>query len=134
MVIQRWQTVFLFLATVMMGFFCYLPLAQQGEMIFHPYDQIPYLVLNSLIAVLSLISIFLFKNLSRQKTVVKVNLMLIIASMIAGATIVYVNMPQVEILWTGGPLLLICSFLMTYAALRRINQDDKLLKAADRIR
>lgn len=134
MVIQRWQSVFLLLSAIMMGFFCYLPLAQQGEMVFHPYDQVVYLTLNALIGLLSLISIFLFKNLSRQKTVVKVNLLLIVASAITGGAIVCYSMPNVEILWTGGPLLLICSFLMTLAALRRIKHDDKLLKAADRIR
>lgn len=134
MVIQRWQSVFLLLSAIMMGFFCYLPLAQQGEMAFRPYDQVVYLTLNVLIVLLSMISIFLFKNLSRQKVVVKVNLLLIIASAITGGAIVGFNMPNVEILWTSGPLLLICSFLMTLAALRRINHDDKLLKAADRIR
>lgn len=134
MVIQRWQSVFLFLASIMMGFFCYLPLASQADIDFRPYQQPVYLTLNVLISVLSIIAIFLYKNLARQKMVVKVNLFLIVASAIAGGVIVYMNMPNVEILWTAAPLLLICSFLMTIAALRRINHDDKLLKAADRIR
>ena len=134
MVIQRWQSVFLVLVSIMMGFFCYLPLASQADIDFRPYQQPVYLTLNVLISILSLIAIFLYKNIARQKMVVKVNSFLIIASAIAGSVIVYMNMPEVEILWTAGPLLLICSFLMTIAALRRINHDDKLLKAADRIR
>ncbi len=134
MVIQRWQSVFLLLASIMMGFFCYLPLASQGNVDFHPYQQPVYLILNVLISMLSLISIFLYKNMSRQKTVVKINALLMIASAIAGGIIVYMNMPQLEIFWMAGPLLLLCSFIMTIAALRRINHDDKLLKAADRIR
>ena len=44
------------------------------------------------------------------------------------------KMSQMQVLWAGSPLLLICSFLLTLMALRRINHDDKLLKAADRIR
>ena len=134
MVIQRWQSVFLLLASIMMGIFCYLPLASQADIDFRPYQQPVYLILNVLISVMSLIAIFLYKNLARQKTVVKVNALLIVASAIAGGVIVYMNMPKVEILWTAGPLLLICSFLITIAALRRINHDEKLLKAADRIR
>lgn len=134
MVIQRWQSVFLLLASIMMGIFCVLPLATQGNVDFYPYQQPVYLILNVLVAVLSFIAIFLFKNLARQKMVVKVNAFLIVASAIVGAIMIYVGMPNLEILWTAGPLLLICSFLMTIAALRRINQDDKLLKAADRIR
>ena len=123
MVIQRLQTVYLFLASILMGFFCYLPLASYGDVDFCPYQQPVYLTLNVLISVLSLVAIFLYKNLSRQQTAVKVNAFLIVASAIV-----------VEIIWTAGPLLLICSFLMTIAALRRIKHDDKLLKAADRIR
>lgn len=134
MVIQRWQSVFLLLASIMMGIFCVLPLATQGNVDFYPYQQPVYLILNALVAVLSFIAIFLFKNLARQKMVVKVNAFLIVASAIVGAIMIYVGMPNLEILWTAGPLLLICSFLMTIAALRRINQDDRLLKAADRIR
>ena len=134
MVIQRWQSVFLLLASIMMGIFCVLPLATQGNVDFYPYQQPVYLILNALVSVLSFIAIFLFKNLARQKMVVKVNAFLIVASAIVGAIMIYVGMPNLEILWTAGPLLLICSFLMTIAALRRINQDDRLLKAADRIR
>lgn len=134
MVIQRWQSVFLLLASIMMGFFCYLPLASQGNVDFHPYQQPVYLTLNVLISILSLIAIFLYKNMSRQKMVVKINAFLILVSAIVGAVIVYMNMPQMEILWMAGPLLLVGSFIMTIAALRRINHDDKLLKAADRIR
>lgn len=134
MVIQRLQTVYLFLASILMGFFCYLPLASYGDVDFCPYQHPVYLTLNVLISVLSLVAIFLYKNLSRQQTVVKVNAFLIVASAIVGAIIVYMNVPEVEIIWTAGPLLLICSFLMTIAALRRIKHDDKLLKAADRIR
>lgn len=134
MVIQRWQSMYLFLASIMMGIFCYLPLASQADIDFRPYQQPVYLILNVLIAMLSLLAIFMYKNLSRQKTVVKVNAFLIAVSAIVGGIIVYMNMPHVEILWTAGPLLLFCSFLITIAAFRRINHDEKLLKAADRIR
>lgn len=134
MVIQRWQSVFLFLTAILMGFFCYLPLASQVDINFYPYQQPVYLTINMLISALSLIAIFLFKNIARQKMVVKVNAFLIVVSAIVGGIMVYINMPQVKIIWASGPLLLICSFLMTIAALRRIKSDEKLLKAADRIR
>ena len=134
MVIQRWQSVFLLLASIMMGLFCYLPLASYGNTDFSPYQQPVYLTLNVLVSVLLLIAIFLYKNFSSQKTVVKVSAFLIVVSAISGGLVIYNNMPQVEILWTAGPLLLICSFLMSILALRRIKYDENLLKAADRIR
>ena len=92
------------------------------------------MTLNVLIVILSLIAIFLFKNFSRQKMVVKVNIFLIVVSAVTSFVMLYNNISQIEIVWTAGPLLLICSFIITIAALRRIKHDENLLKAADRIR
>ena len=133
MVIQRWQSVFLLLAAIMMGCSCMLPLAAIGETSLTPASQPVYLVLNALIAVLTLISIFLFKNLSRQKTVVKVNFFLIIASIITAGIMIF-STSNATIDWTGAPLLVICSLVMTLAGYRRICADEKLLKSYDRIR
>ena len=58
MVIQRWQTVFLFIATVLMALFTFMPFAsatvdsQVANL--HPKDFPVYLILNLLIAVLQL--------------------------------------------------------------------------------
>lgn len=133
MVIQRWQSVFLLLAAIMMGCSCMLPLATIGETTLTPASQPVYLVLNALIAVLTLISIFLFKNLSRQKTVVKVNLFLIVASIITAGIMIF-STADAAIDWTGAPLLVICSLVLTLAGYRRICADEKLLKSYDRIR
>lgn len=133
MVIQRWQSVFLLLAAIMMGCSCMLPLATMGEATLTPASQPVYLVLNALIAVLTLISIFLFKNLSRQKTVVKVNFFLIVASIITAGIMIF-STADASIDWIGAPLLVICSLVMTLAGYRRICADEKLLKSYDRIR
>lgn len=133
MVIQRWQSVFLLLAAIMMGCSCILPLASIGELQLTPGSQPVYLILNALIAVLSFIAIFLFKNISRQKTVVKINFILIIASIVSAGIMIYIT-PEASIDWTGAPLLVICSLVMTLAAYRRISADENLLKSYDRIR
>lgn len=134
MVIQRLQSLYLLLSSIMMGIFCYLPFATQGGIGIYPYQQPVYFTLNVLIVILSLIAIFLFKNFSRQKMVVKVNIFLIVVSAVTSFVMLYNNISQIEIVWTAGPLLLICSFIITIAALRRIKHDENLLKAADRIR
>ena len=131
MVIQRWQSVFLLLAAIMMGCSCMLPLATIGETTLTPASQPVYLVLNALIAVLTLISIFLFKNLSRRKTVV--NIFLIVASIITAGIMIF-STADAAIDWTGAPLLVICSLVLTLAGYRRICADEKLLKSYDRIR
>lgn len=133
MVIQRWQSVFLLLAAIMMGCSCMLPLASIGETTLTPTSQPVYLVLNALIAVLTLISIFIFKNLSLQKTVVKVNCFLIVASIITAGIMIF-SIDNATIDWTGAPLLVICSLVLTFAGYRRICADEKLLKSYDRIR
>lgn len=133
MVIQRWQSVYLLIASVMMGFFCYLPMATEGEASICVYQQPVYLTLNILITALSFISIFLFKNLSRQKTVVKVNMFLMLASAITGAIIIYPG-TNLSIEWTGAPLLLGAALVITLAAYSRIRADERLLKSYDRIR
>ncbi len=136
MVIQRWQSVFLFLASIMMGIFCAIPMASQGEgesfIQFCPIDATVYFTLNVLTAVLLFLSIFMFKNLKRQKTVALVSIVLMIASAVSGGIIVYNGAFNID--WTGGVLLLLCSIAMTLAAYRRIVADERLLKSYDRLR
>lgn len=133
MVIQRWQSVFLLLASIMMGCSCFLPMAIAGETTITPASHIAYLALNAVITILLLISIFLYKNLHRQKTVVKIGFLMTIASAITAGIIIY-NSPSATIDWTGNPLLTVCSMVLILAAYRRIIADEKLLKSYDRIR
>ncbi len=136
MVIQRWQSVFLFLASVMMGIFSFVPFATQvsGEEIlqFTPMDAPVYCTLNLLIALLLLLAIFMFKNIKRQKTVTLVSVVLMVASAVSGGVIVYSGGMAVD--WTGGVLLLICSGVLALAAYRRIVADERLLRSYDRLR
>ncbi len=133
MVIQRWQSLYLLIASIMMGFYCFLPMANTAEGVIYAYNIKPYLVVNVLIALLLFISIFMYKNLARQKTVVKVNLLLLIISAVSGGLIVY-NQNGATIDWTGAVLLISASLIITLAAFTRILADEKLLKSYDRIR
>lgn len=138
MVIQRWQSVFLLLAFVLMTSFCFVPFASQGVgenfAQFYPTQAPVYLTLNVLIALLSLLSIFMYKNIARQKTVVLVSFLLMLVSAVSGAVIVFATLDNAVIDWTGGILLLLASMLMSLAAYRRIVADEKLLKSYDRLR
>ncbi|MBQ9076357.1 MAG: DUF4293 family protein [Muribaculaceae bacterium] len=136
MVIQRWQSVFLFLASVMMGIFSFIPFASQGigeeSVQFHPVDAPVYCTLNLLVAMLLLLAIFMFKNIRRQKTVTLVSVLLMVASAVAGGAIAYNGKLSID--WTGGALLLACSVVLALAAYRRMVADERLLKSYDRIR
>ena len=133
MVIQRLQSLYLLIASIMMGFFCFRPMALISEAPVCVCDYPVYLTLNALIALLLLISIFMFKNLARQQMVVKICLFLYLASGVSGALLIY-NLADVAIAWFGAPLLLGAAFVITLAALARIKADDKLLKSYDRLR
>ena len=125
MVIQRLQSLFLLLSSIVMGITSFMPFASEGDKIFAPKDSVVFLVVNILIATLLFLSIFMYKNLKRQKTVVLV---------ITGCCTAYSVMQQPKLDWTGGALMLLCTLMLTVAAYRRIVADERLLKSYDRLR
>lgn len=134
MVIQRLQSLFLLLSSIVMGITSFMPFASEGDKIFAPKDSVVFLVVNILIATLLFLSIFMYKNLKRQKTVVLVSLVLTVVSAITGCCTAYSVMQQPKLDWTGGALMLLCTLMLTVAAYRRIVADERLLKSYDRLR
>lgn len=141
MVLQRWQTVFLFFATVLMALFTFMPFAsvaidaQVADL--HPKDYPVYLILNLLIAALLLIAIFKYRNLKQQKKVTLLSILLIVCSAVTGGFLLYgPNAPKgaVELEWAGGILLLLGALIFTILAYRGINKDQRTLSSYDRIR
>lgn len=141
MVIQRWQSVFLLVATALMVLFIILPFgsvtvdAQVSALV--PKDYPVYLVLNLLIAVLLFIAIFLYKNLRRQKIVTLVSILLIACSAVTGGLLLYGPAAPdgvVALEWGGGISLLIATLIMVVAAYRGISRDQRTLSSYDRIR
>ncbi len=138
MVIQRWQTLLLFLAAVVMAFSCVTPFAFQqmgGEIVkFTPWQVADHLVLALITTLLLIVSIFLFKNLRRQKLAVCVSILWQIIVVAKIYLFTMVQNPEAAVDWRGSILLVLCSFLLALAAYRRICKDDKLLKSYDRLR
>lgn len=141
MVIQRWQTVFLFFATVLMVVFSLVPFATatmgNGSVELKPTDFPVYLILNILIALLLFIDIFLYRDLKRQRTVTLINIVLICASAVTGALIIYGPAQPAEVVdvqATANMLMLAGAFLFSIFALRGINKDRKTLSSYDRLR
>lgn len=67
------------------------------------------MVINLLVAVLLVLSIFMFRNLRRQKIVTLLSILLIVVSGVTGLFVVYGNTPAGRMEWAGGIWLLICS-------------------------
>jgi len=139
MVIQRWQTVFLFIAAVMMGIFCFSTAAvyHVGGAVkeFQPSDAPVFFIVNIVITILLVISIFLYHNLSRQMRVTLISIMLMIVSMACGGFIIYGgNDGCAEVMLTATDLLLPCAIVLAVIAYRRMRHDKRLLTSSDRIR
>lgn len=141
MVIQRMQTVFLFVAAVLMVLFTFMPFASQtidAQVVnLHPKDFPVYMILNLLVAVLLVISIFTFRNLKQQKKVTLLSMLLIVCSAVTGGFLLYgPNAPKgaVELVWAGGILLLIGALAFALLAYRGISKDQRILSSYDRIR
>lgn len=141
MVIQRWQTVFLFIATVLVVIFMLVPFANvtgaEGITQLKPGHYTGYLILNVVIAVILFLSIFLYRNLRFQKKITLISMVMLAVSVVTGGFCLYgpqVPWTEVEIIWGGGIVLLIIALLLALAAYRRMSADQKLLSDSGRIR
>lgn len=139
MVIQRWQTVFLLIAAIMMGIFCFSTVAEihVGESVkgFRVADAPVLLTVNVLIAALLVLSIFMYRNIRRQMLMTLVVIVLVAASMVTGGFILYGGMNgggSVELLVSD--LLLVGTAIFALLAYYRMRRDHKLLTSYDRLR
>ena len=93
-----------------------------------------FLILNIVIAALLFIAIFLFKNLKLQMRVTLITILLIAASIVTCGFILYASMPDAELIWTGGVLLLVAAMVCALFGLRFMRKDRNLLRSYDRLR
>lgn len=139
MVIQRWQTLLLLLAVILMCIFCATPYAHVSALEteaapVYVYDAPVFLTINAVIAALLFIAIFMYKNLRRQMTVTLISMVLICASAVTAGFIIYRAMPDATLVWTGGVILLFASLVCALAAYRLMRRDRNLLRSYDRLR
>lgn len=141
MVIQRWQTVFLFFATILMVLFSLMPFAsvtidsQVAQL--HPKDFPVYLIVNLLIAALLFVAIFKYHNLKLQMKVTKLSIILICCSAVTGGLLLYgpgAPSGAVELEWAGGIILLLAALVFAIFAYRGIRNDNRKISSNDRIR
>ncbi len=156
MVIQRWQSLLLLVAAVMMGLFTFCSLGQISTSDFtfnftsmgltyegEATDGAPsgtflstwyFFIVSLTSAILLLIDIFLYGNLPLQKKVAWISVIFIITSAAIAASIGYTAVEGGSIGWSGiviCPILALCSTLL---ALNRIQSDHNKLRSVDRIR
>ncbi len=139
MVIQRWQTVLLALAVIVMAIFCSTPFAtvsataEQVESVYLK-DAPVLMIVSILIGVVLFLSIFMYKDLKRQMTMTLVSMVLLVAAIVTGIFIVYYAMPDAKLVILGGVTLLVVTFILALGAYSMMNRDRKLLDSYNRLR
>lgn len=156
MVIQRWQSVLLFIATIAMATFTFLSLGQvqlpdyslnfttlgfsiegvstgnaPSGYVFHTW---PLFVISLLSALIPLIDIFMFRNLSLQKKLCLIEILFLVATIATGCGYGYCSFDNYSTSWSSVIIAPALALIATIMAYNRINSDQKLLKSVDRIR
>jgi hypothetical protein len=156
--LQRIQSVFLFLAAISLSLTFFFPMAEfigaKDSLVLYVYGIqslvpgtsnvydlmfiMPLLSIVSLVIVFSLITIFMYKNRMGQIKVIRF-LMFLIAAMIGLVFLYYYDIladasgaePNFIQVGAFAPLL---SLILLYLASRAIVKDEKLVRSADRLR
>lgn len=138
MVIQRIQTLMLLIAVILMAIFCLTPYgiqaAEPENVAIFVKDAPVFLVLNLVIAALLVITIFMYKDLRRQKRMTILSMVLICVSIVTGLFILGRAYDSASPVLLGGVSLLVLALIFGLLAYRGMSRDHKLLRSADRLR
>ena len=133
MVIQRWQSVLLLLASDLLGLAFIMPVGTVDGVDIEPTSDLPFMIINITAAILAAIDIFLYRNLPLQIRIASVTLVIAIGAAIVGALHFMVTDGFGMVVVGGFPLPLIAAIFIWIARSMMVN-DRRLLAAADRIR
>jgi hypothetical protein len=158
LMIQRIQSIYLFLAAVAMGATAYFPLADaigiNDSLVLYTYKVTslvpdsypdfpsyfmwPMMGISAMVLLISFVSIFLFKNRGRQLNILRVAVILLIVMI---ALFFFYYTPELERVSGGivgygvpGAYLPVAAFIFFVLAYRGIVADIKLIRSADRLR
>lgn len=107
----------------------------EGAMVVTPSDNIVVMVVGLLTAALLIINIFSFKDTRRQKRMTVLSILLMVVLGACAVLMVYgTDTAAAQVEWMGSLLLLVGAAAFAVLAHRCITHDEKLLKAADRLR
>lgn len=135
MVIQRWQSLLLFISVALMAIFSVSDygkaMSGNTETFIAVSQNTGYWIYNIIIAIILFISIFMFKNLGAQKCLVILSALMMGGSAIWGFNYLH-QMSSVSLTYSW--ILLIVAFGLTVISYFLIAADQRLLKSYDRLR
>lgn len=146
MVLQRWQSVYLFIAAVLMMVYAFSPIAELTldtaavELTMRGatgIDNVGYMwaffAVSVLVSLFSLVTIFKYKNLKLQKKMCLIGGCLTVALLVS-LMIVVIMMECVSYSITLFNIIPVAAIIMFYLADCGISKDQKILSSYDRIR
>lgn len=115
------------------------PQSMLDDGIFHISDHIMLIILVGLTALLSLVSIFLFKNRNRQLTLVRLTMIAFVLLLALAGLFFYQDYSRLNsgsyMFDVGfGAIAPVAGILFSILAIRAIRKDEKLIRSMDRLR
>jgi peptidoglycan/LPS O-acetylase OafA/YrhL len=131
MQIQRIQSLWLLFAAICGGLSSCLPWLSTAEADTTPLCCLSLRIPSALAIILIIVSIFMYRNMRRQKQVIKISVMLMGCSWIIAGVLSYT---QGAAIVYGGPAIMAVAAVFALMAVSAIRRDEKLLRSADRLR
>lgn len=156
MQIQRWQSLLLLVAAVMMGCFTFMSLGQVQlpnysldfttlgfSVVGKSTDGAPtgfilrtwaFFIVSLMSVIIPAVNIFLYNNLKLQKTLCLVELLFILTACGVGCIYGYNQFEDANVSWSSLIIAPVLAFIADWLAWKRIRHDERLLRSADRLR
>ena len=132
--IQRIQTVWLFLTAVLSGLLLFMPITEKVNSEVSssfPFDML-FMIGNAVIAVLAVIALFLYKNRPLQ---IKLSYGLFVLLILSCVTIAYyIWTSPTDITYKYPIVFPVIAIIFDLLAIHSIKKDEKLVRSLDRLR
>lgn len=135
--LQRIQTIYMLIVTVLALIPCFLPIAFLNETELGFGTFIIYSVLTVLVPVVAFAAIFLFKRRVIQMRMNSFNIILMLFQIISMAVYIYMAKdaaPEAVVTLSWPIILPPVEIILTYLAIRAIGKDEALVRSLDRLR
>ncbi len=134
--IQRIQTIYLFIVTVLGILLCCFPVADAGDFTIKWGATITFSGLSLLMPIVSLATIFLYKKRILQMRLCSFDIILNVLTLLLTALDVYLahNTGNADIKLYWPVVIMPINVILLYLAIRAIGKDEALVRSLDRLR
>lgn len=134
--IQRIQTIYLFIVTVLGILLCCFPVAEAGDFTIKWGATITFSGLSLLMPIVSLATIFLYKKRILQMRLCSFDIILNVLTLLLTALDIYLahNKGDADIKLYWPVVIMPINVIFLYLAIRAIGKDEALVRSLDRLR